>query len=85
MFDLRYSEAAAKTLAKLSIRIARAVHGELVAIASGPRRYRGDWKPLHGSAYWRLRVGAYRAICEVCGNELLILVLKIGARGDVYK
>jgi len=30
-------------------------------------------------------VGGYRAICAVDSGELTILVLKVGARGDVYK
>ncbi|MGE4131832.1 MAG: type II toxin-antitoxin system RelE/ParE family toxin [Bdellovibrionales bacterium] len=36
------------------------------------------------SAY-RIRQGVYRIIYEVRGRELLILVLKIGHRKDVYR
>lgn len=34
---------------------------------------------------FRLRVGKYRAIFEIRKNELIILVINIDKRGDVYK
>ncbi len=57
---------------------------ELEQIAADPSRYRGDWKRLAGSGYWRLRVGRYRAICDVRDDELVVLV-HTGPRGDIYK
>ena len=54
-------------------------------IVTDPEGFRGDWKPLAGTDYWRLRMGGYRAICTFEGGELTLLVLKIGSRGDIYK
>lgn len=34
---------------------------------------------------WRLRVGAYRVIFEHQGDRLVILVLHVGNRRDVYR
>jgi mRNA interferase RelE/StbE len=85
MFTLSYSKSAAKALAKMPRKIAGSMQAELRKIAANPATYRGDWKPLQGSPFWRLRSGSYRAICEVRDKELHILVLKIGSRGDVYK
>jgi mRNA interferase RelE/StbE len=36
------------------------------------------------SSLWRYRVGDYRLICEIQDNNLIILVLTIGHRSDVY-
>jgi mRNA interferase RelE/StbE len=57
----------------------------LKEVAKNPDRYIGDWKPLKGEPFWRLRQGSYRAICSVDDGKLVLLVLKVGPRGDVYK
>ncbi len=43
-------------------------------------------KPLVGklSGLWSLRIGKYRALYQIRKNELLILVLKIDHRKNVY-
>ena len=45
-----------------------------------------DTKQLKGrNRNWRLRVGKYRIIYELFDAQILIDIIKIGARGDVYK
>lgn len=34
--------------------------------------------------YWRYRIGDYRLICEIKDSTLIILIIKIGHRKDVY-
>ncbi|MBT8421469.1 MAG: type II toxin-antitoxin system RelE/ParE family toxin [Gammaproteobacteria bacterium] len=34
---------------------------------------------------YRLRIGQYRLIYEIIEDELVVLIVKIGARGDVYQ
>ncbi len=65
--------------------IAGRIQTELDKVAKEPAEYSGDWKKLKGSPFWRLRVGNWRAICEVVKKELIVYVLKIGSRGDIYK
>jgi mRNA interferase RelE/StbE len=85
MFAIKYSKQAIKTKAKMPKDIAKKIDAELESIAAGPAKYGGDWKQLQGSPFWRLRVGAWRVICEIVKKELIIYVLKIGSRGDIYK
>lgn len=85
MLALRYAKPALKVLLKMPAGLARRMQDELRSIAIDPNAYRGDWKPLQGSDYWRLRVGDWRAICEIRNGELVLLVLKIAPRGDIYK
>ena len=65
--------------------IAGRIFSELERIAGSPVNYSEDWKKLSGSTYWRLRVGWYRAICDLRDDELVLLVIHTGPRGDVYK
>ena len=85
MYTLHIAKPALKALLKMPNGLARRMREELDAIAADPSAYRGDWKPLQGSEFWRLRVGDWRAICELRNGELVLLVIKIAPRGDVYK
>ena len=45
-----------------------------------------DIKPIEGEKdIYRLRVGKYRILLKFRKNEKVILVIRIGLRGDVYK
>lgn len=45
-----------------------------------------DIKKMSGHIdFYRLRLGKYRAIYTIINDELIILVLDIGSRGDIYK
>ena len=48
-------------------------------------RLRGE--PLTGnlSEFWKYRVGDYRLICKIQDDKLLVLVIKIGHRKEIYK
>ncbi|MFA6052739.1 MAG: type II toxin-antitoxin system RelE/ParE family toxin [Methylobacter sp.] len=49
---------------------------------------RSHGKALQGKKYaglWRYRIGDYRLICQIKDNELIILLLEIGHRKDIYK
>ncbi len=85
MFTLRFSKQSQKALRKMPSGIATRLRAELDAIAMNPSAYRGDWTPLMASDLWRLRVGDWRAICDLRNGELILLVVKIGPRGDVYQ
>ena len=44
-------------------------------------------KPLKGplATYWRFRVGDYRIICDIQDSRLVILVIAVGHRSDIYQ
>lgn len=67
----------------------RAVAGRIVEafdrLAIDPRGPGLDVAPLRGRPGFRLRIGGWRAIYQVEEDRLIILVLDIGPRGDVYK
>jgi mRNA interferase RelE/StbE len=53
-------------------------------VVSDPRR---QGKALQGQlkGFWRYRVGSYRLICLIQDERLVVLVLKIAPRGNVYR
>jgi mRNA interferase RelE/StbE len=45
-------------------------------------------EPLKGpelGKYWRYRIGDYRLICKIEDRRLLIIIVKVGHRKDVYE
>jgi mRNA interferase RelE/StbE len=57
---------------------------ERIAGAENPRQY---GKPLRKNlaGLWRYRVGDYRLICRLEENRLVVFVLKVGHRREVYE
>lgn len=55
-----------------------------LAMSQDPRE---QGKPLQSgwAGCWRYRVGDYRLVCKLRDRELLVLVLKIGHRREVYR
>jgi mRNA interferase RelE/StbE len=85
MYSVHYTKTAIKSLRKIPADYRQRIVSEIAAIATDPAVYRGDWKTMLGAPYWRLRVGSYRVICDVQNETLILLVVKVGSRGDVYK
>ncbi|MBS3745382.1 MAG: type II toxin-antitoxin system RelE/ParE family toxin [Wenzhouxiangellaceae bacterium] len=85
MYAIVFKKSAVKGLRRMPERISGRMLKELDRIASDPPNHSGDWKRLTGSKYWRLRVGRYRAICDLRDGELVLLVINAGPRGDIYK
>lgn len=54
-------------------------------LADDPKSEGLDIKPLSGRDGYRLRIGQWRAIYRIEDERLVIEVMRIGPRGDVYK
>ena len=84
--QIRFSSHSLKQLKRLDKHIARRIIGfieDKIALLDDPRQI---GKPLQGQFVnlWRYRVGDYRVIVEIQDDELIIQVIKIGHRKDVY-
>jgi len=82
MYKVRLDDLAKKFLKKLD-------QQEQIRIIKKLRQLKTNselGKPLTGnlSRLWSLRVGKYRALYEIRKNELLIFVLDIGHRKNIY-
>jgi len=86
-WKIRFEAKAKKQLGKLGPEIQLQITSYLfqrVAVEPDPRLL---GKALSGTlrGYWRYRVGDYRIICEIRNNELLVLVIEVGHRREVYR
>ncbi|HSH80929.1 MAG TPA: type II toxin-antitoxin system RelE/ParE family toxin [Herpetosiphonaceae bacterium] len=53
------------------------------ALADNPRPH--GCKKLEGQDAWRIRIGDYRVIYEINERALVVTVVKVGNRRDVYR
>lgn len=86
-WTLRLSETAKRQLKKLDVGTAQTILrylNRLVLETADPRE-RGSGLRANLAGLWRYRVGGYRVICSIEDHELVVLVLQIGHRRDVYK
>ena len=58
---------------------------ERVAHLSDPRLTGAALQGSELGSYWRYRVGDYRIICDIQDRKLIVLVVDLGHRGDVYR
>jgi mRNA interferase RelE/StbE len=82
-FEVRYTPAAARAIRRLDADL-RAACGEAIRrLATDPargKRLRGGLQGL-----WCYRTGDYRIVYELRARQLVILVVGLGHRRDVYE
>lgn len=80
------TEKAKKELKKLDKYTASLIVGWIEKNLEGCENPRLHGKGLtsNRSGEWRYRVGDYRLICEIKDDEIIILVLQIGHRREIY-
>ena len=82
--NVQYSKQAAKTLMKMGRKGASKIREKIDLLATDRSNESLDVKPMAGSdGLYRLRVGGWRVIFSEDG--VILSILKIGPRGDVYK
>jgi len=86
-WTIEFDPAAQRELDKLDKPIARRISRflyERVAKLDDPRRI-GERLQSTLSEFWKYRVGDYRIICSLEHNRLVVLVLRIGHRREIYR
>jgi mRNA interferase RelE/StbE len=85
VYKIIFRKEAAKSLTKLPHNVVRTIREKLEAIAADPYADHPNAKKLQGRAGYRLRVGDWRVIYEIQNDHLVILVLRVAPRGEVYR
>jgi mRNA interferase RelE/StbE len=82
-YKIEVRQAAARQLRKLDSPTARRIQGVIALLADDPRPPAS--RPLTGRPAWRVRVGDYRVIYTIEDDRLVVVVITIGHRRDVYR
>jgi mRNA interferase RelE/StbE len=82
-YRIELRPAALRTLRKLDPQIRRRIHGAIALLAENPRP--PNAKKLKGRDAFRVRTGNYRVIYTIEDDILLIVVVTLGHRRDVYE
>lgn len=85
MYELRIDKQAAKYLKKMDKPTRNRLMGGLMELAKNPFADTSVTRMKGYASTFRKRVGDFRIIFEVDQGDLIVLVLKIGSRGDIYK
>lgn len=87
MYKVILTDRAIKQLKKLDKSTTRMVLGWIRKNLEGCTDPRKHGKPLVGNhaGKWRYRVGDYRLLAEIVDNEIVIYIINIGHRRDVYR
>lgn len=86
-WTIEYTATARKQLRKLDKQAARQIVDFMDQRIAPLKDSRSVGKALVGAlgGLWRYRVGEYRVICEIQDSALLILVVQLGNRREVYR
>lgn len=77
------SKKAQKQLDKLSDNIAEPIIDAIARLEENPRP--AGYKKLKGRGGYRIRIGNYRIIYDIFDTELIVDVITLGHRKDIYE
>ncbi len=83
LYSISFRSSAAKELRKLPIAARKEVSGLIDSLARNPRPH--GVKKMVGVDAWRIRIGDYRVVYSITDQQLVVEVIKIGNRREVYR
>ena len=82
-YELVFRRSVAKDLRRFPREDVRRILQRIRALASNPRP--PGCEKLSGLERYRVRQGVYRIVYEIEDDRLIVLVVKVGHRRDVYR
>ena len=87
VWNVKISDVAERQLRKLDWPIQKRILdwiGDRIYGCKNPRHF---GEPLKGdrAGFWRYRIGNYRLLCDIQDERVMVLVLTIGHRREIYK
>ncbi len=86
-WTIRISDVAEKQLRKLDRPVQKRILDWLSDRIEDCKNPRHFGEPLKGghAGLWRYRVGNYRILCEIQDRKIVVLVLTVGHRREIYR
>ena len=86
MYKLKFIGKALNDLKKIDRAHQKIIKEKLLILAENPEALKSNIKKLTGTKddYYRLRVGSYRVIFKREEKKLIILIVRIGHRKEIY-
>jgi len=82
-YEVRFRKSVGKDLEPIPKRDVQRIITAIDALADDPRPPQS--RKLSGSEKYRLRCGVYRILYEIQDNILVVCIVKVGHRKDVYR
>jgi mRNA interferase RelE/StbE len=83
-YSIQFTSRALRDLRAIDRPVQQRLRQQIDRLSENP--FPANTKKLHGhEPYHRIRVGNYRVIYEVDGEQLRVIVIKIGHRKNVYR
>lgn len=86
IYKIEYTDRAKKQIKKLDRQVQALIKGWIdknLVGTSNPRQH-GKGLTANRSGQWRYRVGNYRILADIQDDKVIVLVIEIGHRKDIY-
>lgn len=83
-YEVEFATSAAQELRGLELQIRKRISTKIAGLATEPippgaRRYQG------AKDHWRIRIGDYRVIYRIEKSRVVIVIVRIGHRREIYR
>ncbi len=87
IYELKYEAKAVKQIKKLDSATRKLIKSWIEKNLLNTDNPRQHGKGLTGSLsqYWRYRVGDYRILAEINDTEIVIIIVEVGHRREIYR
>ena len=83
-YRVSLAPSAARQLRKFDPQTRRRIQAALELLGTEPRPPSAT-RLVGGAGEWRVRTGDYRIVYEIRDDQLLVLVIRLGHRRDIYR
>ncbi|OAE48537.1 type II toxin-antitoxin system RelE family toxin [Agrobacterium tumefaciens] len=88
IWTIEYHTLVQKEMRKINPEVRRRIRSflhERLAALDDPRQTGAALQGSELGNFWRYRVGDYRIICDIQDQKLVVLVVEIGHRREIYR